>query len=179
MTETMKEMFDVEANGEETKGSRALAGTAQLTNVATEIVNDVIKTMDSDVETYKPMIAASKENHGAMDELINKAYDLTVVDLEFLKALDDETLENMLRSQQSKRSRAKSKTMTMENYRVMMNGAVAENLIRLAMNKAKSAAFGARRIGRLTSMKRNLLNLQKTKGSCAARSETCRARSRS
>ena len=51
----------------------------------------------------------------------------------------------MLKSQQSKRSRAKSKAMTMDNYKSMMAGAIAENLIRQATGKVKSAG-GARRM---------------------------------
>ena len=80
-----------------------------------------------------------------MDKLIDLLIDLNEVDVEFLKQLDEQTTDGMLKSQQSKRSRAKSKTMTLDNYKSMMAGAIAENLIRLATGKTKSAV-GARRM---------------------------------
>lgn len=144
MTTQMNEMFST-GTAEGTKSVRALEGTAQLTNMANEIVNAIMKTAECDLETYKPMLEASKESHNAMDDLVKAAYDLSIVDISFLKALDTTVLDNMLRSQQSKRSRAKGKDMTRDNYMSMMNAAVAENLIRTALGKAKSVTFSVRR----------------------------------
>src|SRR5690606_11549012 len=84
------------------------------------------KTVNDNFEEYKELIAKSKSDHGEMDELIAKAFNLADGDAEFLKELDEATLDGMLKSQQSKRSRAKSKVMTMDNYRTMMIGAIAD-----------------------------------------------------
>ena len=131
-------------NQEAAAGSRSLAGTAQLTTLSMALANEILKTIEGDFAEYKELVARSKQEHKAMDDLIAKAFDLTIVDVEFIRLLDDSVVELMLKSQQSKRSRSKSKTMTMDNYRSMMIGAIAENLIRLATGKVKSAG-GARR----------------------------------
>jgi hypothetical protein len=78
-----------------------------------------------------------------MDDLINECFDLGSVNIDFLKTVSEDELEKMVRSQQSKRSRSKSKAMTQDNYITMMIGAVAENLLRLALGKPKSAGGGA------------------------------------
>jgi hypothetical protein len=45
----------------------------------------------------------------------------------------------MLKSQQSKRSRAKSKAMTLDNYVTLLTAAIAEDILRDLYNKPKSA----------------------------------------
>lgn len=139
MSNELNNLFNEATSSEATAGARSLAGTAQLTNLATTIANDIMKKVNDNFEDYKELVAKSKTDHSAMDTLIAKAYDLNTADVEFLKELDDATIESMLKSQQSKRSRSKSKVMTMDNYRTMMVGALSENLIRIAANKPKSA----------------------------------------
>ena len=139
MSEKLNEMFAANTNETTTTNNRSLAGTAQLTSLANSIAAELIKKIDADLETYKEKFEASKTDHNAMDALIAEAYDLDSVDVNFLKELDEETLNAMLKSQQSKRSRSKSKTMTLENYRSLMSGAVAELLLRQAMGKPKSS----------------------------------------
>lgn len=143
-TMSINEMFNATENNEATANARSLAGTAQLTAVANELVASTIKTIDGDFENYKEAFAASKSNHSAMDALLAQIINFDDVDVEFIKELDETAVDGMLKSQQSKRSRAKSKVMTMDNYKSMMAGAIAENLIRKATGKAKSAG-GARR----------------------------------
>lgn len=134
-----------ENNQSEATGRRSLAGTAQLTNLSSTITNAILSMYSADVpEDIKPLLAASREDHGAMDELIAKSYDLSVVDTTFISELDEPTAEGMLKSQQSKRSRTKGKDMTLDNYRSMLTAAVAETLIRNATGKVKYAA-GSRR----------------------------------
>lgn len=141
---SINEMFNTE-NKETTTNARNLAGTAQLTSAANALVAECISKLNDNFDEYREAFEASKSNHGAMDELIAQLIDLDTVDVEFIKELDDATVDGMLKSQQSKRSRAKSKTMTLDNYKSMMAGAVAENLIRKATGKVKSAG-GARRM---------------------------------
>lgn len=142
---SINEMFNATENNEATANARSLAGTAQLTAVANELVASTIKTIDGDFENYKEAFTASKSDHSAMDALLAQIIDFDAIDVEFIKELDETVVDGMLKSQQSKRSRAKSKAMTMNNYKSMMAGAIAENLIRKATGKAKSAG-GARRM---------------------------------
>lgn len=144
MSEKLNEMFAANTNETTTTNNRSLAGTAQLTSLANSIVSELITKIDADLENYEEKFEASKTDHNAMDALIAEAYDLSSVDVEFIKELGDEVQNAMLKSQQSKRSRSKSKTMTLENYRSLMSGAVAELLLRQAMGKAKSS-LGYRR----------------------------------
>ena len=142
---SINEMFNATENNETTTNSRSLAGTAQLTTVANELAAECIKKLDDSFEEYREDFEASKHDHSAMDALLAKLLDYDTVDVEFIKELEEATVDGMLKSQQSKRSRAKSKAMTMDNYKSMMTGAIAENLIRKATGKVKSAG-GARRM---------------------------------
>lgn len=143
MSNEMNNLFATE-NNETTISNRGLTGTAQLTSVASNIAAEIIRIMNDDIEEYADSIKSSQTDNNAMDTLIDKVYALGTVDVDFLKELDEQTIDGMLKSQQSKRSRCKSKTMTMDNYRALMTGAIAENLIRLATGKEKHA--GARRM---------------------------------
>lgn len=141
----INEMFNAVENNETTTNARNLAGTAQLTSVANELVAKCISELNDNLDTYRDEFAASQKDHSAMDALLAKLIDFDTIDVEFIKELDEATVDGMLKSQQSKRSRAKSKAMTMDNYKSMMSGAIAENLIRKATGKVKSAG-GARRM---------------------------------
>lgn len=144
MSEKMSNLFAANENEATTVGARSLAGTAQLTSIANTIAQDLINKISDETETYGEQFENSKVDHNAMDALINSMTDLSTVETEFLKELDEETLNSMLKSQQSKRSRSKNKTMTLDNYRNLMAGAVSELLIRQVMGKAKSS-MGYRR----------------------------------
>lgn len=144
MSEKMNNLFAANTNESTVTGARSLAGTAQLTSIANTISQELINKISTDTETYGEQFENSKTDHNAMDSLINNMMDLSTVETEFLKELDEETLSSMLKSQQSKRSRSKNKVMTIDNYRNLMAGAVSELLIRQAMGKAKSS-MGYRR----------------------------------
>lgn len=145
MSEKFNGLFS-EANQDTTSSStRSLAGTAQLTTTASLVANDIIKLINDNYEEYKERVPASKSDHSAMDDLVLEAYDFNTIDVDFIKELDDTTVDNMLKSQQSKRSRSKGKVMTIDNYRTMMIGAIAENMLRLATGKEKHAG-GSRRM---------------------------------
>lgn len=126
-------------NNEVATSARSLSGTAELTAQAGAVANEVLKKLEVELPNVRTLFDASRSNHDAMDELVSKLYDLEEVDIQYLKELSEDELDRMLKSQQSKRSRAKGKQMTFDNYRAMMIGAIAENLIRLALGKEKSA----------------------------------------
>ena len=119
--------------------------TAALTMISANIAEKILKIVNTNVEKYQTIIVESMQSHDAMNNLINEIYDLATVDIDFLKAESEEILNKMIKSQQSRRSRAKGRAMTLENYIAMLTGAVAENLLRLAANKPKTAGGGARR----------------------------------
>jgi len=149
MSEQLNTLFNATESQEATANARSLAGTAQLTSVSTTIAHDILKAVNDNFEDYKELVAKSKVDHSAMDQLIAKAYDLSTVDVDFLKEIEEATIDGMLKSQQSKRSRSKSKVMTMDNYTSMMVGAIAENLIRLVTGKTKSASGNRRAAGKV------------------------------
>ena len=144
MSKEINNLFATENNAQAVS-SRGLSGTAQLTSVASNLATEIITTMNASIDEYVDDIKKSQVDNSAMDALIARVNPLDDVDVEFLKELSEETLEGMLKSQQSKRSRCKSKTMTLDNYRALMTGAIAENLIRMATGKEKSAG-GPRRM---------------------------------
>lgn len=144
----LKNLFASNNNSMEVSNrGNQLSNTAELTRISTEIAREILKRAEADAERFADKIAESQKSHDAMDQLINELYDLTTVDIEFLKAESEEVLDRMIKSQQSKRSRAKSKEMTIENYLTMLTGAVAENLLRLAANRPKTAGGGGAKRG--------------------------------
>lgn len=144
----LKDLFANNTNQKTLRGGGSqLNGTAELTRISADIAREILKQAEADPEKFADKIVESQKSHDAMDALINEIYDLKQVDIEFLKNESEEVIDRMIKSQQSKRSRAKSKEMTLENYITMLTGAVAENLLRIAANKPKSAGGGGVRRG--------------------------------
>lgn len=131
------------ANTKETKGKRALSGTAEMTANAEVVVNNIFEELSNCYDDYAETFEQSKTDANAMDTLINQfTDDFSDVDVSFLEKYDDEELKAMLKSQQSKRSRSKSKEMTIDNYNAMMNAAVCELMIRKYTGNAKTRTAG-------------------------------------
>ena len=146
---TMNNLF-AESNNTVTTNGRGLAGTAQLTEIASHLTNDVIAQLNENIDEHMELFKASQREHSAMDTLIEEMIDFSTVDYNFIYQLDDKTVDGMLKSQQSKRSRCKSKAMTMDNYKSMMTAAIAEKIIRLATGKTKNAVGVRRGTGTVT-----------------------------
>ena len=142
---SINELFGTTVS-ETTTNARSLTGTAQLTSLASRIADGIIKTMEADIDNYRDRIQESAKDHGKMDVLIDELGEVNPDEAEFLTALDEATIDGILKSQQSKRSRAKNKEMTLDNYRTMMTAAVAENIVRIVCGKPKSAS-GNRSVG--------------------------------
>lgn len=137
---SINELFG--ANTVVTTNARSLPGTAELTAVATAAAHTIIKRMEADIEHYRPIIQESARDSKVMDKLLeDMAPYMDLEDDSVLYHLDDATVEGMLKSQQSKRSRAKSKTMTLDNYITLLTAAIAEETLRDIYNKPKSAGF--------------------------------------
>jgi hypothetical protein len=139
----MTNLFVTNDSQEATAGINQLEKTAQLTSQASTIANSVLKVInavDEDQKAeYEGMVKASMTNHDEMDDLINACVDLADYDIDYLKKETESTLDKMVKSQQSKRSRSKGKVMTLDNYKTMLVGAIAENLLRMAAGKPKLA----------------------------------------
>ena len=131
------------ASTKETKGKRALSGTAEMTANAEVVVNNIFEELSNCYDDYAETFEQSKTDANAMDALINQfTDDFSDVDVSFLEKYGDEELKAMLKSQQSKRSRSKSKEMTIDNYNAMMNAAVCELMIRKYTGNAKTRTAG-------------------------------------
>ena len=119
---------------------RGLPGTAELTSIASAAARTILQHMEEDIENYRPRIQKSTTDAKELDAIINefKPY-AEIQDDHILRHLDDETVESMLKSQQSKRSRTKSKAMTLDNYVTLLTAAIAEDILREIYNKPKSA----------------------------------------
>ena len=150
--EMLKDLFanNNHINKEVINRGNQLSNTANLTSISASIAREILKQAEADAEKYQTKVVESMQSHDAMDQLINEIYDLTTVDISFLKKEPADVLDRMIKSQQSKRSRAKAKEMTLDNYLTMLTGAVAENLLRIATNKPKSAGGGGARRGTVT-----------------------------
>ena len=160
MTNNINEMFNTVENNETTTNARSLAGTAQLTSVANNLVADCMAKLSEQLDDYKELFMESQKDHNAMDKLLALLIDFDSIDVEFISSLDEQTVDGMLKSQQSKRSRAKNKLMTMDNYKNMMAGAIAENLIRKATGKVKMATGIRRASGSLDFTEEELEQLK-------------------
>jgi len=148
-------------NSTTTTSARALPGTAMLTNISLNVANDVIKQINDAGDTYKEQFLASQKDNNAMDSLVATLFNLSAIDLSYLNDEPETTLEAMLKSQQSKRSRCKSKAMTLDNYRNLMAGAVAEILLRSALGKEKSVVASRRSKGMMSYTQEELLGYEK------------------
>ena len=142
---SINELFG--ANTTTTHGARSLSGTAQLTSLSGGIADNIIRKMEADIETYRPRIQKSALDSKELDAIIDELGEVNTDDAEFLTEIDEATLEGMLKSQQSKRSRSKSKAMTLDNYRTLLTAAIAENIIRIVIGKPKSSVGGHRMSG--------------------------------
>ncbi|MNB86378.1 hypothetical protein D3C75_333210 [compost metagenome] len=118
------------------------AATADLTNVSMSIMNDIIADLSKPESlAYEDIVARSQQgDNDATDALIESISPLGGIDIEFLTRVDAEELDKMLRSQQSKRSRAKNKDgFTLDDFKTMLTAAIAEGLLRRALNKPKGS----------------------------------------
>lgn len=150
----MNNLFAASEQNQSTNGNQ-LEKTAQLTSQSSMIANDILKAIQAIDEENKAavelLVKQSMKEHDKMDDLIDMLADLHQEDVDYLKTESEETIAKMVKSQQSKRSRGKGKVMTMENYRQMLTGAIAENLLRIAANKPKNQTAGSTEEGKLYS----------------------------
>ena len=142
---SIKTLFANENKRTKSVGGRGLAFTNQLTAVSEKTADEVLQKINELGDAIQEKVKQSIVDHDVMDKLIAELTDLDQIDVSWLAAADEEELDRMLKSQQSKRSRSKSKVMTVENYMTMLTAAIAENLLRKTAGKPKSAGGGIKR----------------------------------
>ena len=135
---SINELFGA-TNEMNTANARSLPGTAELTTVAHNVAIRMMKAMEADIEAYRPRIQKSAADAKELDALIDELADYNIDEESVLYSFGEEQVESMLKSQQSKRSRTKSKTMTVDNYITLLTAAIAEDILRTIYNKPKSA----------------------------------------
>ena len=144
---SINELFTTESK-ELNTSARLLNGTAELTRIAGNYAAGIIRTMEADIDSYRDRIAASTTDSKELDAILDELCPtFEIEDDSVLRNLSDETVEGMLKSQQSKRSRSKSKAMTLDNYNNLLTAAIAENILRELYNKPKAAHANYRRAG--------------------------------
>lgn len=144
---SINELFESNNNGESTN-ARTLSGTAALTAVSNEAATKAIRMMEADIDNYRERIALSAKDNAELDKLLDELGELYVIaEDDELRFMDEDTVESMLKSQQSKRSRTKGKQMTLDNYRNLLSAAIAENILRELYNKPKQAGGGFKHRG--------------------------------
>ena len=144
---SMNNLFANE-NKEVTTSARQLSGTAELTRIASNLAADMIRTMEDDIDNYRERLQKSTKDMDELETLIDELVEVPTEEASFLTELEDKTVEGMLKSQQSKRSRTKSKTMTLDNYKTLVTAAIAEKIIRDVCDMPKSHG-GPKRAGKV------------------------------
>ena len=143
---SINELF-VSTNEMESTSNRGLPGTAELTSLAGRMAREMLQTMEADITAWRPRIQESAINPNELEKLIDEIGPEYGDSANFLNDLADEIVDGMLKSQQSKRSRAKSKTMTLDNYITLLTAAIAERIIREVTGRVKTHSYTGRQAG--------------------------------
>lgn len=118
------------------EGGRTLQHSAQLVGhcdvEARRIVSELTKT-----EGCKEVVVESFNETDAMDKLlVDFKADVTTGTVD---TAEEPELVKLLASQQSKRSRTRGKEMTVPNYLALISASIAEQIIRLKLDKPKGS----------------------------------------
>ena len=141
----------VSNNAASTNSTRQLDGTARLTSFANSLAAKLVREFaDSEDDEKQAVITKAFTDTASLDLMVDAANESITEDCGWMSELDDELLDKMLKSQQSKRSRCKSKEMTQDNFTSMLSAAIAERAIRLALGKPKGNSSTQRRGARYT-----------------------------
>lgn len=141
---SINELFGHESN-EVTVSARQLSGTAELVRIADNIATNIIRSMEEQIDIYRDRIGESAKDAKAMNTLLDEFRPWGEIDEDsVLRNLDEKTVEGMLKSQQSKRSRCRGKAMTLDNYRSLISATIAEHILRELYDKPKNAGVHGR-----------------------------------
>lgn len=137
-------------NGAEqtTTGGQQFEKTAVLTQQANTVVTNMLSRINKieggtdEAQTAANLVLGAKNSIADTDALLDRYADLTEIETYQLRDLDEETVAGMLKSQQSKRSKSRSKAEHFPMFKSMLVAAVAENILRQLYNKPKYASGG-------------------------------------
>lgn len=140
---TMTNLF---TNGATTNSnSRTLNGTSELNSLAATYVNEFMNALNDIDDDHMEAVEASKTDNSELDKLVLELTNVAYVDTTSLvDAVGDNehTPAKLLASVQSKRSRLKSKDMTIDNYKSLVQAAISECLLRDAFDMRKNSNRG-------------------------------------
>lgn len=132
-------MLNVFKNSEVTNtttGVKQLDITPALTTAANGNADKLMQFIIN-ADNGDDLVKTTFEDAAVLDKLIIEQ--AAAPEQEFLKEADKTEISNALKSQQSKRSRAKNGDLTMQNYKKLLVGAIAEHMIRNSCELPKSA----------------------------------------
>lgn len=127
-------MFENEGN--EVVGARGGLETIKMTEAASSIAADIMTRIASK-EWEENFILELPLDHDKMDYFLSDNNLIDMSKFGCIEGLEEELVDRMLKSQQSKRSRAKGKQMTRSVFVAYLVGAVCENALRKLYNKDK------------------------------------------
>lgn len=150
MSELTEALFTQDSS-EASLSRKALDGTAELNSLATDVANTALTTMLNNLTVYGEDMKASQTDNDVLDNLV----DSFITDEHRAKALDickdksHELCVQILKSQQSCRSRTRHKVMTKDNYRRLLIAAACERLLRGAANMPNGCVNGRQSVASL------------------------------
>ena len=138
-------MANLFTNGATTNSSRILNGTSELNTLAATYVNEFVAALNDVNEDYTDVVEMSKTDNNELDKLVLELTNVADVDTTSLVDAvgdDEHTPAKLLASVQSKRSRLKSKDMTIDNYKSLVQAAISEYILRDAFDMRKNSNRG-------------------------------------
>ena len=130
-------MFETNVQANQARGGKE---TIIMTDVATEVAVS-IKQRINNKEWAEELVIEAAKDHDKMDAFLQENNLVDVTKFEMLNGLDDDLVDRMIKSQQSKRSRSKSKALTEQVFTAMLVGAICENVLRAMYDKEKGHTF--------------------------------------
>lgn len=140
-------MFQMTSN--ESTTQRGGSETIRITGIAHTTATEVLQRVKNKEWTEEQMTEVTQD-HDKMDNFLQENNLIALEQFVELEGLDDGLVERMIKSQQSKRSRAKSKQLTEATFIAMLEGAVCENVLRTMYDKEKGQMAAPSRLTELT-----------------------------
>lgn len=137
----LSNIFKAEGAQQIAGGKNQLALTARLTQESMKIAEDMIANYNT-LENGGNKVLDMIDNNLEMNAEVVHYVDAEGYDNTWLMEINKDEAIKMLKSQQSKRSRAKSATMTLNTFKVMLTAAIAEELLRSTHDIARTTGGG-------------------------------------
>lgn len=123
----------------ESKGFKVLHGTTLMQTISANLTAKAFAELQQNDEAYD-LFKDSQTDANIMDALVDKLLpSFADEDFSALAEIDNAEFGKMLASVQSKRCRLAKKSMTMDNYRSLLDAAICEKIIRTLTNRPKGS----------------------------------------